>query len=168
MNNEFIKYKTAITSLIEDQEFQSYKTAIKKYNKIIFIGNGGSNSITSHISQDFVKFHGKKALCMSDSSMITCFANDFGVESMYSEYLKIFSDQDTLCIIISSSGESKNILNCIKYCEDMKIPYGLLTGFNFDNSANSISKNALWRYYVNSSDYGVVECTHQIFLHGAV
>ena len=69
---------------------------------------------------------------------------------------------------MSSAGESPNIINCIIFCEKHNIPYGLLTGFNSKNKARSISKNALWNYYIESNSYGIVECIHQIFLHAVV
>ena len=71
-------------------------------------------------------------------------------------------------MIISSGGESKNMLKCVDWCEDNQIPYGVLTGFSPDNTIRSEATNALWNYYIASRSYGVVECVHQIFLHGVV
>jgi hypothetical protein len=48
------------------------------------------------------------------------------------------------------------------------IPYGILTGFSFTNKARSIADNSLWDYHIDSKDYGIVECIHQIFLHSVV
>ena len=80
----------------------------------------------------------------------------------------MFLKKDTLVILISSGGESKNIINCSKFCENKNLKYGILTGFNPKNKLRKISKNAIWDYHINSSDYGIVECVHQIFLHGVV
>ena len=63
---------------------------------------------------------------------------------------------------------TSNILNCETWCEVNSVDYGVLTGFSPDNTIRSRATNALWNYYINSSDYGVVECCHQIFLHGVV
>ena len=90
------------------------------------------------------------------------------MEYAYSKFIEFHSDQDTLCILMSSSGESPNIINCINFCENNKIPYGILTGFDSKNKARSISKNALWNYHIKSNSYGIVECVHQIFLHAVV
>jgi D-sedoheptulose 7-phosphate isomerase len=100
--------------------------------------------------------------------MLTMMVNDFGYENAYMKYLEYHVEKDTLVILISSSGESENIMKCQKYCEDNEIAYGVLTGFNQNNRLRTRSKNALWNYYINSEDYGVVECVHQIFLHGVV
>jgi len=88
------------------------------------------------------------------------------------EYEHLVSDKpDFADFLISSSGESENILKVIKYCEANDYPYGILTGFAKSNSARvlgRLGRNAKFDYHVNSKDYGVVECVHQIFLHGVV
>ena len=168
MKNPFTEYIDALQDVNLDEQFVNFKISWEKYNKIIILGNGGSNSVASHVSQDYVKFHQKKSLVFSDPSMITCFINDFGMELAYQKFLEFFTDKETLNILISSGGESKNIINCIKFCEKNNLPYGILTGFKSDNTARSIAKNALWDYHINSSSYGIVECVHQIFLHGVV
>ncbi|MBA87542.1 MAG: hypothetical protein CMB29_05725 [Euryarchaeota archaeon] len=166
--NPFQEYIKALNDENIDQEFNDFKRNWHKFNKIIILGNGGSNSVASHISQDYVKFHKKKSIVFSDPSMLTCFINDFGMENAYYKFLEFYSDKKTLNILISSAGESKNILNCINFCEKNNLPYGILTGFNPKNTARQISHNALWDYHINSNSYGIVECIHQIFLHGVV
>lgn len=167
-NKIFLKYAKALDDAIECSQYDKYVNVFKKFKKIILIGNGGSNSIASHISQDMTKFHNKQSFSFSDSSMLTCFINDFGMKNAYVKFLNFFSDQKSLVILISSSGESKNIINCVEYLEKNKISYGVLTGFDKKNNVRVKSKNALFNFHVNSKDYGVVECTHQIFLHGVI
>ncbi len=168
MTNPFSQYAIALQGAHIEEEFQKFSAAWKTHTKIVILGNGGSNAVASHISQDYAKFHNKHSLVFSDPSMLTCFINDFGMDNAYKKFLEYYADNSTLCILISSGGESKNIINCINYCESNSYPYGLLTGFNSKNSARLISKNALWNYHINSSDYGIVECIHQIFLHGVI
>ena len=69
---------------------------------------------------------------------------------------------------MSSGGESKNMLNAQEWCEQNSVSYGVLSGFSPGNTLRTSANNALWNYYINSSNYGVVECVHQIFLHGVV
>ena len=166
--NPFDEYIKALSAISINEEFNLFKNAWESSSKIIILGNGGSNAVASHISQDYVKFHNKKSLVFSDPSMLTCFINDFGMEKAFQKFLEFHADQDTLVILISSGGESENIINCSKFCENKKIKYGILTGFNSKNKLRTISKNAIWDYHSNSSEYGIVECVHQIFLHGVV
>lgn len=166
--NPFIEYIEALQGANIKEEFNKFCRAFKDHIRIIILGNGGSNSVASHISQDYMKFHGKKVSILSDPSMLTMLTNDFGYENAYQKFLEYYVEEDTLVIIISSSGESKNMLNAQKWCEKNKVSYGVLSGFGENNSLRINSINALWNYYINSNDYGVVECAHQIFLHGVV
>tara|TARA_Y100001963_G_scaffold159032_1_gene260991 strand:+ start:513 stop:1019 length:507 start_codon:yes stop_codon:yes gene_type:complete len=141
----------------------NFQKIINKFEKIIIIGNGGSNSIASHISQDYTKELGKKSICFSDPSRLTCYINDYGRDEAYKKFLEHFADFDTLVILISSSGNSMNIVNSAKWCEKVGIKFITLSGFNINNELNNL--NAEFKYWVDSHDYGVVECAHLIFLH---
>ena len=166
--NPFSEYIEALQGAHLETQFKKFNNEFQKTIDIIILGNGGSNAVASHISQDYVKFHGKRSIVFSDPSMLTCFINDFGMENAYVKFLEAYSTQDTLIILISSGGESKNILNCIEWCEQTYKKYGILTGFDQKNSARKLAKKALWNYHIPSKSYGIVECVHQIFLHGVV
>ncbi len=166
--NPFDEYTQTLKSAHMEEEFFKFQTAFNAYKRIIVLGNGGSSSVASHISQDYMKSCGKKVSILSDPSMITMLTNDFGYKFAYQKFLEYYVEEDTLVVIISSGGESPNMLKCVDWCEDNKIPYGVLTGFNPDNTIRGEATNALWNYHIASSDYGVVECVHQIFLHGVV
>ena len=168
MENPFSEYVNTLQSAHMEEEFDKFKKAFNNYNRIIILGNGGSNSVASHISQDFMKFHKKKVSILSDPSMITMLTNDFGYEFAYQKFLEYYVEPDTLVIIMSSGGESPNMLKCVDWCEDKKIPYGVLTGFKSDNTIRGEASSALWNYHIASDSYGVVECVHQIFLHGVI
>lgn len=168
MKNPFVEYIKTLQDAHIEEQFSKFQQAFNTYNNIIILGNGGSNAVASHISQDYVKFHNKNSMVFSDPSMLTCFINDFGMENAYCRFLQYYAKVDTLCILISSGGESKNIINCINHCENNSIPYGILTGFSIKNTARTISHHALWDYHIKSKDYGIVECIHQIFLHGVI
>tara|TARA_R100001440_G_C2449637_1_gene107868 strand:- start:270 stop:572 length:303 start_codon:yes stop_codon:yes gene_type:complete len=100
--------------------------------------------------------------------MITMLTNDFGYDKAYEKFLDYYVEKDTLVIIMSSGGESKNMVNCVDWCEDNGIDYGVLTGFKSDNTIRQEATHAQFNYHIASDSYGVVECVHQIFLHGVV
>ena len=118
-------------------KIKSYKSYLEKiineYYNIIIIGNGGSNSIASHIAQDYTKMLDKKAISFSDPSRLTCYINDYGRDQAYVEFLKDFADKETLVILISSSGNSMNVFNCAVYCKSLNISMLLLSGFDKNN-----------------------------------
>ena len=158
----------ALQSAHMGNEYEKFSEAFHSHSRVIILGNGGSSSVASHISQDYMKFHGKKVSILSDPSMLTMLTNDYGYENAYQKFLEYYVEEDTLVVLMSSGGESENILNCLTWCEENSVDYGILTGFSPDNRIRSMATNAIWNYYINSEDYGVVECIHQIFLHGVV
>jgi len=166
--NPFREYIETLESAHMGNEFEKFQEAFDTHSRIIILGNGGSSSVASHISQDYMKFRGKKVSILSDPSMLTMLTNDFGYENAYQKFLEYYVEDETLVALMSSGGESKNILNCLEWCELNKIDYGVLTGFRPENTIRTRATNALWNYYISSEDYGVVECVHQIFLHGVV
>ena len=131
---------------------------IRDYNDIIIIGNGGSNSIASHISQDYTKVLNKKSYSFSDPSRLTCYINDYGRDEAYVEFLKDFADKDTLVILISSSGNSMNVFNCAVYCKGLGIPFIFQPDSNnrdefyicrFDQDSLKVSQSAFKVYDVS-------------------
>ena len=81
-------------SIIKKRSFE-FKDIIQAYEKVIIIGNGGSNSISSHIAQDYTKALGKRAISFSDPSRLTCYINDYGRDNAYVEFLKDFADENS-------------------------------------------------------------------------
>ena len=166
--NPFNEYVEALQSAHMGNEYEKFKEAFESHDRVIILGNGGSSSVASHISQDYMKFQGKKVSILSDPSMLTMLTNDYGYENAYQKFLEYYVEENSLVVLLSSGGESDNILNCLTWCEENSVDYGILTGFSPDNTIRSRATNSLWNYYINSEDYGVVECIHQIFLHGVV
>ena len=150
-------------SVIKKRSFE-FKDLIQAYDKVIIIGNGGSNSIASHIAQDYTKALGKRAISFSDPSRLTCYINDYGRDEAYSKFIEHFWEEGTMVILISSSGNSMNIVNAAKFCLEKDYPYMSFSGFDKNNKLNSL-KSYYFKYHVESHDYGVVESAHLIMLH---
>tara|TARA_B100000424_G_C22744176_1_gene402568 strand:+ start:57 stop:554 length:498 start_codon:yes stop_codon:yes gene_type:complete len=150
---------------VDRSEIQKFINVVSQHEKIIIIGNGGSNAIASHISQDYTKQLKKKAFSFSDPSRLTCYINDYGMEKAYAQFLDEFASQEDLVILISSSGNSPNVLNAAKHCIQHKIKFVILTGFDYNNKLNAYEKLTEASFWVDSKSYGVVECVHQIILH---
>lgn len=134
----------------------------KKIKRIFFIGNGGSNAICSHMMEDYMKIGGYPTFSFSDPALITCFANDYGYDNAMAEWLKLHFTENDLLVAISSSGESKNILNAVDF---VKIKNGkIITLSGFKNN-NSLSCRGDINFHINVANYGIVECYHQVILH---
>lgn len=133
----------------------------KKNGKVILVGNGGSSAIASHISVDLNKVVGVRALNFNEYDLITCLSNDYGYENWVSKALEYYLEKNDLIIIISSSGNSQNLVNAAKYIRHRKNKLVTLTGFSNKNKLSKYSSLSLW---VDSKAYNIVENTHQLWL----
>ncbi|WP_421796958.1 SIS domain-containing protein [Haliscomenobacter sp.] len=152
-------FSEAIVSQQIKDSVELIKNSVKR---IFFIGNGGSNSICSHMMEDFAKIARFPTFSFSDAALITCFANDYGYERAMEEWLKIHFMEGDLLIAISSSGESKNILNATQYVREKKGSIITFSGFNPNNYLCSLGHI---NFHIDVANYGIVECYHQVLLH---
>ena len=129
--------------------------------KVILAGNGGSAAIASHVSVDFTKSAGIRAINFNEADLITCYANDYGYDQWLVQALKSYADQGDLAILISSSGKSPNIVNGARLAKEMGLAVVTLSGFDAHNPLRNLGDINLW---VGSSAYNVVEMTHQTWL----
>ena len=135
----------------------------KGSKKIYFFGNWASAAFATHMALDFSKNGKILSRSLSDSAMLTALSNDYTYENAMLEYLKIEGVTiDDLVITISSSGNSPNVLNVLKYCQENKIKTLAFSGLKNDNKSITIADYSI---YVPMKTYGMVECIHQIFLH---
>jgi D-sedoheptulose 7-phosphate isomerase len=153
---------------IDRDDLSKLKEYVFNAKNIIILGNGGSNAISCHIAQDYTKALGVRSLAFGDSSRISCYANDYGWDNAYAKFLEHFADKDTLVILISSSGNSQNILNAAEYCLG-KNDMITLSGFNHDNKLRTVyGPESLLHFYIPNSDYGIVEVLHELILHSVI
>ena len=73
-------------------------------NKIVFVGNGGSSSIASHLAIDFSK-NGMRAQAFNDAAARTCLGNDLGFENVFAKQIDLHARPGDLMVFISSSGK---------------------------------------------------------------
>ena len=129
--------------------------------KVILVGNGGSAAMASHVAVDFTKASGIRAVNFNEADLITCFANDYGYEHWVEKALEAYADQGDLVILISSSGESMNIIKGAEKAKSMGLNLVTFSGFLSDNPLLKLGDLNLW---VNSSEYNIVEMTHHVWL----
>jgi len=133
-----------------------------KGGKVIFIGNGGSASIASHIATDFLKNCGIPAMVFNDASLITCLSNDLGYEYVFQKPIEMLAEKQDILFAISSSGKSKNILNAAQAAKKKGCLLVTLSGFAQDNP---LRKMGDINFYIQSRSYGYVEIAHLAVCH---
>ena len=137
------------------------ENANKNGGKIIIVGNGGSAAIASHASIDFTKSAGMRAISFNESSLLTCFSNDYGYESWVARALEFYGEKNDIAFLISSSGQSKNITNGARQAIEMGLSTVTLSGFSSENELRTLGDLNLW---VDSTQYNVIEIVHQTWI----
>jgi D-sedoheptulose 7-phosphate isomerase len=131
-------------------------------NKLIFVGNGGSAAIASHMATDYSKNGDIRSLALNDTSMITCLGNDLGYEHVFARQIELHARAGDLLIAISSSGRSPNILKAVAAARAAKCGILTFSGFARDNPLRSQGDI---NFYIASDRYGFVEISHLTICH---
>jgi D-sedoheptulose 7-phosphate isomerase len=131
-------------------------------NSLFLVGNGGSAGVASHAATDFFNVARLRAMTLHESSLITCIANDFGYEHVFSRIVNQLVKPRDILIAISSSGNSFNIRNAAEEAANLGAIVITLTGFACDNPLRAVGDLNIW---LDSTDYGFVEIGHQFILH---
>ena len=108
-------------------------TALKAGNKIISCGNGGSMCDAMHFAEELSgRFRnnrrGLAAVSISDPSHISCVANDFGYDFVFSRYIEALGQSGDVLLGISTSGSSKNVILAVEEAKKKGIKTIVLTG----------------------------------------
>lgn len=154
---------TARTPISIDQGLLDTCRFISNMKGIVYvIGNGGSAGIASHFANDLLKALSIPAATLVDSNVLTCLANDLGYEHIYAHALKIMMKPEDVLVAISSSGQSENILKAVKVAKNIQAPVITLSGFLEDNPLRGMGNV---NFFIDKSDYGLVEMGHFFILH---
>jgi D-sedoheptulose 7-phosphate isomerase len=130
--------------------------------KVMFIGNGGSAGICSHMAIDFTKNGGFGALAFNDGAALTCLGNDLGYDQVFAKQVQMHGRSGDLLIAISSSGNSVNILNGVAAARARGCVVATFSGFKPDNRLRVLGDV---NFFVASHAYGFVETAHQALIH---
>ena len=133
LKKKLFKFEKTINDIIKKITF-----TLKNKGKILICGNGGSAADAQHLAAEFlVRLKPKPkrppypvvSLAL-DTSTITACSNDLGFNNLFSRNLEAIGKKEDLLIVISTSGNSKNILKVIKKAKKMNIQSVALLGSN--------------------------------------
>lgn len=110
------------------------EAALRRGNKVMLAGNGGSAADSQHIAAEFVsRFEfdrpGLPALALTtDTSMLTAIGNDYGYEQVFARQVQANGREGDVFIGISTSGNSKNVVFAVEACKKAGIATVALCG----------------------------------------
>jgi D-sedoheptulose 7-phosphate isomerase len=141
IKSHFIEASEVLNNFISDENnFKRIEDAgnlivncIKNGGKVISCGNGGSMSDAMHFAEELTgSFRDKRkaipAIAISDPSHITCTANDFGFDYVFSRYVEALGNNNDVLFAISTSGNSKNVIEAINAAKQKGMKVIALTG----------------------------------------
>ena len=133
--------------------------AIKKGNKIIFYGNGGSASDSQHLAAELVVRYQKNRPAISsialssDNSMITATANDFHFKKIFSRQLESIGRKGDICIALTTSGNSINLIEAAKIAKKK----GIFTFCFSGNKGGKLKKFTKYPIIINSKIPSIIQ-----------
>ena len=157
---------------IDKEKIQQVYLLLKKTTiaggRIYVAGNGGSSAISDHLCCDFMK--GTQVLghptlrvhsLTANHALFTALANDFQYEEALSRQVEMLCDPQDILILISSSGNSPNIIRALEVAQAKKIKVVGFCGF----SGGQLAQRADFVVHVPIENYGMVEDAHQMIMH---
>jgi phosphoheptose isomerase len=144
---------------------KEFNKTVERGNKLIFIGNGGSAAIASHMAVDYSKNGNMRAIAFNDAPTLTCLANDYGYQNVFAKQIEYYAVKRDAVIVISTSGRSLNLLGAADAARALGCRVITFTGMNPNNE---LKRRGDLNFWVPSADYGIVELTHLTLLHSIV
>ncbi|MEX1367233.1 MAG: SIS domain-containing protein [Nannocystaceae bacterium] len=131
-------------------------------------GNGGSAAISDHTVCDTTKGthvdgHApiRSVSLASNGPMLTAIGNDIAYAEVFRQQLKYYLQPGDAVLVVSSSGNSPNVVNACQYAKEQGVPTIAFVGF----SGGKLKDLADCVLHVPIDNYGIVEDTHQSFIH---
>ena len=139
--NSSIQSHSEALNLIDEKKIHHagdlIKQSLSENNTIFWCGNGGSASQANHLSAELIGGMYKdknppfKSVCLNvDTAFITAWSNDDSFDNIFARQLESLAKSGDILIALSTSGNSKNIINAVKYCNENDIKIISLTGFD--------------------------------------
>ena len=143
---------------------------ISSKNSIWILGNGGSASTAEHFETDlsFVRYNRKSlkinaAALTSNSALISAISNDIGFDKVFSHQLQRKASSDDVCIVISASGNSVNLINGVRVAKQMGLKSIGILGFDGGELASQVDFSIVVKTEIGK--YGPVEDAHLAICH---
>jgi len=125
--------KNPVNAELIQQASEIIVASVNAGGKVISCGNGGSHCDAMHFAEELTgRYRGDRkaipAICISDASHITCVANDYGFEFVFSRFIDALGNKGDVLFTLSTSGNSPNILRAVASAKEKGMKVIALTG----------------------------------------
>lgn len=167
----FAQFAEALTSFDKAplQDVLAVFDAVHAKGGTVWIaGNGGSASIADHTVCDYVKgtfVPGTSPFRMTsltaNNAILTALANDVSYDDVFSKQLEFYMRDTDALLVVSSSGNSPNVVKACEYAKAQGVPTIAFVGFK----GGKLKEVADIVLHIALDNYGIVEDTHQSLIH---
>jgi D-sedoheptulose 7-phosphate isomerase len=110
-----------------------FTESLKTQGRILSCGNGGSMCDSMHFAEELTGRYRKDriplaAMSMGDASHMSCVANDYGYDYVFSRYVEAWGRKGDSLLAISTSGNSKNVIEAVQSAKKIGMKTILLSG----------------------------------------
>ena len=178
-SNSYIEYLTTALNSIDFEQLDLLRKILLKArsnnNSIYFAGNGGSGSTSSHfvndLSADILKSNGKhkftksfRTFSLNDNiPSILAISNDINFNEIFSRQISVLGKKNDVLVVISASGNSKNLIKAVKIAKKLKIKTVGLLGF--DGGILKKIVDVAVMVHTNKNEFGPTEDAHLVICH---
>jgi D-sedoheptulose 7-phosphate isomerase len=137
--SDFLSNENTLENIAATAELMA--NSIKNGGKIITCGNGGSHCDAMHFAEELTGRYRENraalpAIVISDPSHISCVANDFGYDHVFSRYIEALGQKGDVLLGISTSGNSPNIIRAVEAAKAKGMKTVILSGKDGGKLAN--------------------------------
>jgi D-sedoheptulose 7-phosphate isomerase len=142
-------------------------TSLQNNGKIVIFGNGGSAADAQHLAAEFIgRFEKERdaipAISLTtDSSIITSIGNDYSFDKIFERQCEALLEPNDILFVISTSGNSSNVINGVKVAKKKNIPSIGLLGNNGGNLKDYVTIPII----IQSNSTPRIQEVHRIILH---
>ena len=174
IRNSYLTAFETVKAFVENEEniektekiSQELALAYKNGKKSLIAGNGGSNCDAMHFAEEFTgRFRrDRKALpsiSISDSSHITCVGNDYGFDFIFAKGVEAFAQEGDFFFGISTSGNSKNVIEAVKMAKEKNLKTVALLG----KDGGKLKGKCDYEFIIPGKTSDRIQEVHMIILH---
>lgn len=173
LSSKISTLNTLLSSLLDihgavfNQSAEAFANALEEGKTIFWCGNGGSAAESSHLAVELIgRFKNNRRplpsiSLNSDTSAITCIANDFGYDEIFARQLEGLAKKGDVLVVLSTSGKSENVLRALRKARELDVTTIALLGKGGGTAASLANHTII----IDSSETARIQELHLLIGH---
>jgi D-sedoheptulose 7-phosphate isomerase len=165
----------AMTALARDERTlaeaaracETMAVSLKSGGKLLVCGNGGSACDAAHFAEELTgRYHADRApiaaIACTEGGHLTCVANDFGFEQVFSRWVTALARPGDVVVVLSTSGNSTNVIRAVEAAKAK----GALTVGLLGKGGGKLKGQCTHEIIVPGASSDRIQELHKVIIHG--